>query len=153
MGASQTSSPFAKFLNLGGKDKLLVLRAVAALASARTELARFSFQEVCARITADESPSNASVVEGEDAELLSRVSYAVSAAAKYVPFRSDCFPQCLAARTLLARHGLDSVIHLGVAREGAADLDAHAWLTCGDTVVTGGSNLDRYTELHRFPDG
>jgi len=29
-------------------------------------------------------------------------------------------------------------------------LNGHAWLTCGETVVTGGAELHRYTELHRL---
>ena len=27
---------------------------------------------------------------------------------------------------------------------------AHAWLTCGKTIVTGGAERDRYVEIHRL---
>ena len=69
------------------------------------------------------------------------------AAAGNVPWRSDCFPQTIAARMILRHHGYASTIHLGIERQGESDLIGHAWVTCGDTVVTGGEDLDRYTEM------
>ena len=39
----------------------------------------------------------------------------------------------------------------GVEKVGKDELAGHAWLTCGETVVTGGEDLDRYTELHSIP--
>ena len=138
---------FTRFWQLEGKDKLLLLQAVGWLAIARGILVVFSFQSLSERL------ADAGRVAGTepDPEELRRISYAVSAAANNVPWRSDCFPQSIAARKLLQRRGYASIIHLGVERVGDADLAGHAWLTCGDTVVTGGSDLDRYTELHRYP--
>ena len=78
-----------------------------------------------------------------------KTATAVAAAANNVPWRSDCFPQTIAARGLLLTYGYRSTIHLGVERAGDGIL-GHAWLTCGDVVVTGDSELDRYTEIHRF---
>ena len=75
---------------------------------------------------------------------------AVRAAANNVPWRSDCFPKAIAARTLLKQAGFASTIHIGVEKSGEGKLAGHAWLTCGDTVVTGGEDIDRYTEMHRF---
>ena len=51
---------------------------------------------------------------------------------------------------LLKRFGYASTIHFGVDRVGEDGLEGHAWLTCGETVVTGGAELDRYAEMHRF---
>jgi len=64
-----------------------------------------------------------------------------------VPWRSDCFPKAIAANKLLQRSGYASTIHLGVDKESEGQLLAHAWLTCGEIVVTGGEDLDRYTEM------
>ena len=72
----------------------------------------------------------------------------VSPQVSHVPWRSDCFPQTIAARMLLKRHGYASTIHIGVERIGDDELKGHAWLTCGETVITGGTDLDRYPELH-----
>ena len=51
---------------------------------------------------------------------------------------------------LLKRFGYASTIHFGVDRVDEDGLEGHAWLTCGETVVTGGGELDRYTEVHRL---
>ncbi len=136
-----------RFWNLDRSDKWLLSQAVVGLAIARIMLVVFSFQRVSDRLA---DTGGGTGIEPDPNELR-RISFAISAAAAYVPWRSDCFPQSIAARKLLDRRGYASTIHLGVERVGAADLAGHAWLTCGDTAVTGGADLDRYTELHRYP--
>ena len=141
------ASKIARFRQLEAKDKLLLLKAVGWLAVARIMLATNSFEKLTEKL-ADAGQSNG--LEPDPVELR-RMSYAISAAANNVPWRSDCFPQSIAGRLMLRRCGLPSTIHLGVERTGEANLAGHAWLTCGETVVTGGGDLDRYTELHRYP--
>ena len=140
-------SKLTRFWQLDGKDKLLLFQAIGWLAIARIMLAANSFERLSEKL-ADAGESTG--VEPSPEELR-RLSYAISAAANNVPWRSDCFPQSIAARLMLRRRGIASIIHLGVERVGEAELAGHAWLTCGDTVVTGDVDLDRYTELHRYP--
>ena len=68
--------------------------------------------------------------------LLDRVAWAVPAAASRVPWRSDCLVQALAAQNWLHAEGLQTQMHVGVARD--EPFTAHAWLTCGNRVITGG---------------
>jgi len=78
----------------------------------------------------------------------------VEAAAAHAPWRADCYPQALTARTFLALRRIPHVVSFGVRRDGAA-LIAHAWVHAGDVPVTGGDGRD-YTEVGRFawsPDG
>jgi len=133
-------------MQLDGADKWLLLRATAWLAIARIMLVAMPFRHLSARLSAT---SNSTQAE-PDQVLLQRIAYAVSAAANNVPWRSDCFPQTIAARMLLKSFGHASTIHFGVERVGEDGLEGHAWLTCGDTVVTGGGELDRYTEVHHL---
>lgn len=72
----------------------------------------------------------------------------VEAAAAHAPWRSDCYPQALAARTFLAMRAIPHVVSFGVRRDGDA-LVAHAWVHAGDIDVTGG-NGQSYTEVGRF---
>ena len=88
-----------------------------------------------------------SEVDRPEPELLRRIGCAVSAAAANVPWRSDCFPQCIAGWMLLKHYGYNSTIHLGVEKKGKDYLAGHAWLTNGGKVVVGGENLDRYTQM------
>lgn len=140
------SSKVRKFGRLDAADKWLFLRAVAWLAIARLMLAVYSFGRLAEKLAGEAAVENTEA----DAEYLQRVSYAVAAAANNVPWRSDCFPQSIAARMLLKRRGFGSTIHIGVERQGDDVLNGHAWLTCGNTVVTGGAELHRYLEMHRL---
>jgi len=146
MSTARWKHKLRKFSSLDGADKWLLLRATVWLAIARIMLVAIPFQRLSQRLSSTHETDQ----EVPDANLIERISYAVAAAANNVPWRSDCFPQAIAALMLLRRHGFASTIHLGVERIGDDELSSHAWLTCGDTVVTGGADLNRYTELHRL---
>ena len=137
----------SRFIGLDRADKSLLLRAVGSLAIARLMMLTMSFRQLAERLSATENPEQRLT----DDDVLSRVGWAVAAAANNVPWRSDCFPQTIAASKLLRRNGIGSTIHLGVEHVGDDDLAGHAWLTCDGELVTGrGVDLGRYTELHRF---
>ena len=144
MSIARIPHKLRRFGELNLADKWLLLRAVFWLAVARLRLVVTPFQKLATRLAAEPGGLK------PDSDLVNRVGFAVSTAAANVPWRSDCFPQTIAARSILKRHGYTSTVHLGVDRVGKDDLLGHAWLTCGDTVVTGGADLDRYTEVHRL---
>ncbi len=144
MSTARRNNKLVRFGQLSITDKWLLLRATGWLAIARIMLAVMSFSKLSARLSAQTGPVRAE----PDPEVLRQIGRAVSAAANNVPWRSDCFPQTIAARMLLKRHGFASTIHVGVERVGDDELTGHAWLTCGETVVTGDAELHRYTELH-----
>ena len=144
MSIARLPHKLRRFGELSLADKWLLLRAAAWLAIARLRLAVTPFQKLIEGLSEEQGSLE------PDPDLLQRVGFAVSTAAANVPWRSDCFPQTIAARSILKRHGYTSTVHLGVDRVGKDDLLGHAWLTCGDTVVTGGADLDRYTEVHRL---
>ena len=144
MSIARLPHKLRRFGELSPADKWLLLRAAAWLAIARLRLAVTPFQKLIEGLSEEHRGSE------PDPEVLQRVGFAVGTAAANVPWRSDCFPQTIAARSMLKRYGYTATVHLGVDRVGKNDLLGHAWLTCGDTVVTGGADLDRYTEVHRL---
>ena len=125
-------------------DRWLVVRAAWQLLVARIVLAVVPFRRLAARL----SESTDRAAETVEPAIPERVGRAVTVAANHVPWRADCFPRTIAARALLKAYGYASTIHIGVDRQGGEGLKGHAWLTCGDVVVTGGAELDRYTEIH-----
>jgi len=124
----------------------MLLHATLWLAMARITLLVVPFRKLAARLSRGQNAA----ASAPDPELLERIGYAVGAAAGNVPWRSDCFPQSIAGWMLLKHYGHSSTIHLGVKRVGDGELEGHAWLTCGDVVVTGGEGLDRFVETHRL---
>jgi hypothetical protein len=126
----------------------MLLHATLWLAMARITLLVVPFRKLATVLSRGQYTEE----NAPDPELLERIGYAVGAAAGNVPWRSDCFPQSIAGWMLLKHHGHGSTIHLGVKRVGDGELEGHAWLTCGDVVVTGGEGLDRFVETHRLGD-
>jgi hypothetical protein len=133
-----------RFSQLSGEDRRLLLRAAFWIGVGRIWVAAASYPRLAARLRSDAGSTDA------DPELLLRVGRAVDVAAANVPWRSDCFPRSIAAHKLLQGLGYASAIHIGVDKPGEGVLMSHAWVTCGDIVVVGGEQLDRYVEIHRL---
>lgn len=72
---------------------------------------------------------------------------AVHAAARCVPGHSSCLDRALVAVTLLERCGHRPALRLGVARGGAAGLEAHAWVELDGEVVLGAPEPGRWETL------
>ena len=69
---------------------------------------------------------------------ISRLKWAISAAAPRMPWRSDCLPRALAAERWLRRCRLQPRLFIGVSKEATGGLKAHAWLQCKGVTVVGG---------------
>ena len=65
------------------------------------------------------------------------VGWAVTRVAACFPDSAMCLAQALAARTMLRRRGVASLLHLGVGRSDEARFEAHAWLDAAGVEVTG----------------
>ena len=77
---------------------------------------------------------------------IGRVRTAVGRMSHRLPWRTDCLVQAVAAHHWLRRHGLESALEIGARERGEDPFEGHAWLLCGDTVVTGG-DLKAYRPL------
>jgi Transglutaminase-like superfamily len=83
--------------------------------------------------------------------LLSRsVRRAVTIAARNVPFRAVCLPQAMAAKFMLARRGQPSTLHLGIGKDDAGNLMAHAWLQSDGAIVVGEAGVGDVTPIARY---
>lgn len=81
--------------------------------------------------------------EPQDAPLVRLVAHAIPRVAWFLPWRSDCLPQAMAAQQWLGAEGVATAIVIGVDRERGGAFESHAWLQYGDQVVTGG-NVARF---------
>ena len=79
-----------------------------------------------------------------------RVAWAVQRASCFTPWKSNCFPQAIAAKYLLHRRGIASTLYLGAAFKMRSELTAHAWLRCGSLYVTGGAGRHHVETLGIF---
>lgn len=73
---------------------------------------------------------------------------AVLRAARVAPFRSDCFPQALAAAILCRISGVPTATHLGIKLDDhGKQMAAHAWVCSGSAALTGGHAFGEYTPV------
>ncbi|SFU47028.1 Transglutaminase-like superfamily protein [Methylobacterium sp. 174MFSha1.1] len=151
----------------GGAERwrwyLLVLEALVWSAAASLAIRTVPFRILAARLgpmrgTAS-APTDFSGADRHRAAAVRPIGRAVERAAQRMPWPVRCLPQAMAAKGMLAVRGIPSRLHLGVApasartgmaAEKTAKMTAHAWLTCGDTMVVGGEARPGFTELARF---
>lgn len=135
--------------------RALVAEACVRLALAETRLRLFPLKRQGLRdlVPAAHSPSVEPTAGGGQAERQAAldVGWAVTRIAGYFPSSAMCLAQALAARAMLRRRGIGSVLHVGVARSEAAPFEAHAWLDAAGVEVTGYPVPPHFREIGCLP--
>jgi hypothetical protein len=90
--------------------------------------------------------------EPEHRETLEQVSWAVQTACRNSPWECTCLVQAIAAKSLLKRHGAQSTLYLGVAKDGEKNLKAHAWLRSGNVIVIGAQGMNQFKVVSTFAE-
>lgn len=74
----------------------------------------------------------------------------VQMAAKYTPWKSNCFPQAATARILLGLYRIPYCLFFGVDPANNARIQAHAWIVSGRIPVCGGQSFEQFTVVGCF---
>jgi hypothetical protein len=131
-----------------------VVEAVLWLLAARLALVVVPFPKLAQRLGRFVSPDEARHLgtgsTALETQAAADIGWAVTRAARYVPFKAVCLPQAMAAQAMLRRRGVASVMHFGAARGDATLLDAHAWLDAAGVEVTGYPVASRFAEIACF---
>jgi hypothetical protein len=132
-------------------ERLLLAEAFAWLAIARAATLLMPFRHTvrALRLTGGESTVP---VAADGQRRAAQVGWAVGTAAGYTPWRSLCLAQAFAGTAMLRRRHLPSTLYLGMAQgdTAPAGLAAHAWVRCGDEIVTGADEQARFTAVGSF---
>ena len=89
--------------------------------------------------------------ESSDARRADEASWAVRAAAPFLPWRTVCFQKGLALHVMLRRRGIRSLLHYGVAQRAETGLAAHVWVSAGERVLIGGREAPEFACLATYP--
>lgn len=127
-----------KFIDLSAADRRLLGLAVASLVKARLAVMFVPVRKILQPVTPWASAQDTDTA---------RIGWAVETAGRIVPAGDNCLVRAIAGREMLARRGISSQIRLGVAKNSSDLLRAHAWLECGDRIVTGESERRNYAAL------
>jgi hypothetical protein len=136
--------------------QLLLAEAAVDLMFARVLLKTVPFPKLARRWGAFVPPSDPRAGSGlapasePQAAFARKVGDAVRRAARNVPFGAVCLPQAMAARRMLARRSIASVMHFGAAKGQDKPIDAHAWLDAAGIKVTGYPVANGFVEMGCF---
>jgi len=85
-------------------------------------------------------------------QLARMIGGAVRSAANYTPWESVCLPQAVAAKWMLKRRNIPVTLYLGVMKDKKKQekLAAHAWVKCGQIILTGAKGHRQYTVVSTF---
>lgn len=127
-----------KFIDLPAPDRRLLGLAVASLVKARLAVMFVPVRKILQPVTPWAGARDTDTA---------KISWAVETAGRIVPAGDNCLVRAIAGRAMLARRGISSQIRLGVAKNSSDLLRAHAWLECGDRIITGESERRNYAAL------
>jgi Transglutaminase-like superfamily len=144
-----------RFRQVDNRRRALLVEAVMCLLAARLALIFVPFPRLARHIGTFVPPTDpratpAKAGAADERKLLAEdIGWAVTRSARYLPFKAVCLPQAMAARVMLKRRGVASVMHFGAAR-GRDKLDAHAWLDAAGVEVTGYPVAESFAEIACF---
>jgi hypothetical protein len=136
--------PLLRLYRMDPERRRLVMLAAATLAAASAAVALLPFRRAL-------SFGNAPLGARSGPPAHAWVA-AVEVAARWLPLRTMCIEQGLAAQRLLRRHGIDARLHYGARHHpDGGKLEAHVWVSVGGAAVIGGEEAADFREIATFP--
>lgn len=137
---------------MGGRRRRLMAEALLWLAAARIWLLVAPFRRVAEHLGDLAAADSPCPEQPEPPSEAAEIGWAVRRMAHYAPFRAVCLQQAIAAKLMLRRRGIGSVLRLGVSRDRAGAFQAHAWLDAGGVRITGYPVAPEFVEVARWSE-
>jgi hypothetical protein len=93
-----------------------------------------------------------SLHDAHSRDLSTKIEHAVRRSSRYTLHVSKCYDQALTAKALLGQCNLPATIYFGLAKESENQLMAHAWVRCGNKIISGKAGMERFTVVACFGD-
>lgn len=148
-------SRIARFTHIGRRGAML-FEAAGFLLLARLCLIFIPFSRLARHFGNFVAPNDPRALAAKSADsrdhawLAKEIGWAVTRAACHVPFKAVCLPQAMAARIMLERRGVGSVLHFGAAIGKEKPIDTHAWLDAAGVKVIGYPVAESFAEIGCF---
>jgi hypothetical protein len=143
-------SALRKFLALPLRRQLLLLEAWTYLGAARAALLSLPFRRLSRYLGAQLNPEREVYLTGPAPAAAREIGWAVEVMSRHTPWESACLAQSVAGKFMLRRRGLGSLLALGLRKDEAGKLTAHAWLRSGGQILIGGAGHETFTVLSTF---
>jgi transglutaminase superfamily protein len=131
----------------------LLIEALVHLGIARAAVLSRPFNRIAPSLGEHMATADPAITEPQRAHA-HQIGWIVRAVARRTPWDSNCLAQAIAAKRMLQRRGIPSTLYLGVTKgiEEPKQLEAHAWLQCGDIILTGRHGHERFKVISTFGD-
>ena len=129
----------ARFFHLTGTERRLLAKAFAWLVVARLALTVVPLRVLCRHINRRQRAN-------PGAFTLPQATWGIGVVARRLP-GTRCLAKSLALQGLLRHAALHSELRIGVAKDSAGVLIAHAWVVCEGEPVAFDEDLSRFTAL------
>lgn len=138
-------SLFRKFIKLSTNRKMLFFEALFFLWLSKVLLLLLPFKKSIKLFRPIKETTNQ-----PNTEVLREIRDAVSRANKIAIWKNICLVKSFAARFMLQRRSINSVMYLGlqIEKETTPKLQAHAWLIADDIIIT--PKLLNFKEIYSF---
>ena len=136
------------FFRSSRADQWLLIRVTLMVSIVWLGLRMFPFRTIRRGLERAGRGRRASYSPRSDSEAV-RISTSVDKAGRNILGKDSCFPQALLGEMLLSRNGFDPQLRIGVVKENAKRIKAHAWVELDGKIVIGGpqSQVEKYTPL------
>ncbi len=140
-----------KFFALHYKDQFLLLEVFILLGFSRFLLLAVPFKTVAPFLgqSGIESPD---FISENQLKIGKKIAWGVNLMSRHTLWESKCLGQAITAKIMLRRRKINSTIYLGVSRDEEKKMIAHAWLRCGDMILTGNRGRERFTVVGLYSD-
>lgn len=125
------------FFRLPARERRFLLKVTGLVTLIRLGLWFLPFRVV--RRWLDRVPSPTIISPPSNSAIVSRIVWAVELTSAYIP-QATCLTQALAAQTLMKRRGYPTRLRLGVIKNDAGKLEAHAWVEWQGKIIIGGED-------------
>ncbi len=127
------------FLRSPFQTKLFLLEILFFLSLSKACIKLFSFKTIFKYIGKKTDSIGVAPSQNIDRSTLQGLHHYITKISKHLPWGAVCLDQAIAAKWMLDRRNISSVLYFGVMKDGDVKnfLKAHAWLMVGDYCVTG----------------
>ena len=138
-----------KYFLLRPDEKSIFIKALMSLIWVKLILVVMPFKYYAKKLgEKDKETMNEPLVAEHDFIIL--VKDSVRRASRYNIIKPKCFTEAIVAKKLLNKKKIPSTLYLGVAKDKQQKMIAHAWLRCGNIIVTGKKGMERFTVVSKF---
>jgi hypothetical protein len=136
----------SKFLRLSSLEKRILIQVAFLLGAIKLGLMLLPFRTVRRLL---HGPGEEPITGPHEGDYQRQVVWATTVAGRYLLGDGACLTQALAVEWLLRRRGIPAYLHMGVLKDEAQRLRAHAWVENNGTVVIGdlGTELSKYKPI------